>query len=500
MNPTHRSSLLLLLAGALALAACGGSSMSSAGSGTPTPPSGAATAKDTRGAITAVNPVAHTITVNNKTIAVQGATIVDDTVHVGEDRLAMGTVVSVRGDFADDRTGTAAHVEIEHGLVGRVDDRGTDSIRVGGQVVHVDDTTHFDDSRRLAGIAAGPTGTGTVVRVSGVPDDRGGLRASRIDRSTVSDDSFEVKGFVSSLSGSSFQLRLSPDSVAYWIVDASGVTLPAGVADGAFVEVHALSSPAAGTAPVLGTITASRVELEDRFGESEVEVEGIVTSGSSAEFVVDGTTVTTSSSTRWELGTPADLVPGVKVEAEGSLDASGVLVAEKVSFRPGARLTAMIDSVASDGSSITMLGMRVQTPTFMDDDFGPLVAGARVEVRGNPSADGSGLVASRVTDPGGNRTDTRVLLRAVVTDKSNANAAAPTFTLMGFTVTTAGAQFLPSSGQSGLDAPAITAAAFYDLVQPGSTVIKVRARTASDVSVANHTFAADELEIEGNDG
>ena len=432
---------------------------------------------------------------NNKTVVVQGATIVDDTVHVGEDRLATGTVVTVHGDFAaDDRTGTATHVEIEHGLQGRVDDKGTDFVRVGGQVVHVDDTTHFDDSRGLGAISAGPTGT--VVRVSGVPDDKGGLRASRIDRS-LSDDSFDVKGFVSSLSGSTFQLRVSPDAVAYWIVDASGVTLPAGLANGAFVEVHAASTPAAGTAPVLGTIAASRIELEDRFGESEVEVEGIVTSGSSAQFVVDGVTVTTSSSTRWELGTPADLVPGVKVEAEGQLSGD-TLAAEKVSFRPGARLTAVIDAVAADSSSITMLGMRVQTPSFMDNDFGPLVAGARVEVRGNPSADGSGLVAARVTNPSGGSNDTRVLLRAVVTDKSNAGAM--TFTVMGFTVTTAGASFKGPSTVSGQDGLQISATAFFDQVEAGRTVLKVRARTASDVSVANHTFAADELEIEGNDG
>ena len=424
--------------------------------------------------------------VNGKTLAVQGAAITEDRVAATEDRLTKGTIVTVTGSF-DDRTGSASEVEIEHGLEGAVDDKGTDFITVAGQKVNLDDSTEFDDSNRLGGVVIGVT----KVKVSGVPDDSGAMRASRVSRSTRADGGDDVKGFVSSLSGSTFQLRVSPDAVAYWIVDASGIALPAGVANGAFVEVHALSSPAAGTAPVLGTITASRVELEDRFGESEVEVEGIVTSGSSAQFVVDGVTVTTSSSTRWELGTPADLVPGVKVEAEGQLSGD-TLAAEKVSFRPGARLTAVIDAVAADNSSITMLGMRVQTPSFMDNDFGPLVAGARVEVRGNPSADGSGLVATRVTSPSGGSNDTRVLLRAVATDKSNAGAM--TFTVMGFTVTTAGASFKGPSTVSGQDGLQISATDFFNQVEAGRTVLKVRARTASDVSVANHTFAADELE------
>lgn len=491
MPPTRRRTSILLLA-AVALAACGGGSSSS------TPPGNTATgAREARGAITARD--ASSITVNGAKLSLQGATVREDRQVVGEDRLQKGMVVTVKGGF-DDRTGTAAEVEIEHGIEGRVDDKGTDFIRVGGQVVRVDDTTEFgeDNPARLGSIVPGST----VVAVSGVPDDKGGLRASRIDDSrrnggaASDDDDLDLKGFVSALSGSSFQLRLSPDSVAYWIVDASGISLPAGLANGAFVEVHTLSAPLAGTAPVLGTLVASAIEIEDRFGETEVEVEGIVTSGSSARFVVDGQTVVTDGSTRWELGAPADLVPGVKVEAEGQLDAEGLLHAEKVSFRPGARLTAVIDAVAADGTSITMVGLRVQTPSFMDNDFGALVVGARVEVRGNPSADGTGLVATRVTSPGGGNAS-RVFVRAVVTEK--ANAGSPTFTVMGFTVTTAGATFRLSSGTSGVDGPAVSADQFYAAVEAGHTVIKVRAASAADVSVANHTIAAEELEIEGND-
>jgi len=484
---SNRRSSLILLAGALALAACGGSDSSSDSS--QNPPGGATGA--TRGAITARD--ATSITVNGVRLSKQGAVVTDDTQVVADDRLTRGTVVTVRGTF-DDRTGTATEIELEHGLEGRIDDKGTDFVRVGGQVVRVDDTTEFgeDNPARLGSLAVG-----NVIVVSGVPDDKGGLRASRIDDSprnggvSSDDDDFDVKGFVSNLSGSTFELRISPDSVAYWVVNASGITLPAGLSNGAYVEVHTLSTPAAGTAPVLGTITASRIEIEDRFGRSEVEVEGIVTSGSSAQFVVDGVTVRTSASTRWELGAPGDLIPGVKVEVEGSL-VSGVLEAHKVSFRPGARITSWIESV--DATSITVLGVRVQTPSFMDNDFGALVAGAKVEVRGNPAANGTDLVAYRVTDPSGNAD--RVFIRAVVTAKAQSPM---TFTVMGFQVTTAGAEFRRSSGSSGVDGPPMSATEFYDAVEPGHTVIKVRAGTLGDVNVPGKVFAAEELELEGND-
>jgi len=487
---SNRLSSVLLLAAALALAACTSSSSNDQSAAPPVA---------SRGAITAADPVQHTITVNSKTLSVPGAAVTEDGAAAGEDRLTKGTVVTVKGDFgADDRNGTATHVGIEHGLEARVDDKGTDFILVAGQAVHVDDSAEFgeDNPARLASVQVG-----AVVRISGVADDKGGLRASRIDNSArnggspADDGQVEVKGFVSSLSGGAFRLSISPGAVAYWNVDASGVMLPAGVANGSFVEVHTANPPTPGVPPVLGTLVATSVQLEDRATEGEVEVEGIVVSGGSDRFVVDGTTVTTTASTTWALGAPADLVPGVKVEAEGTIS-SGVLQARKVSFRPGARLTAAIEAAAQDGTSVTALGLRVQTPSFMDNDFGPLTVGARVEVRGNPSADGAGLVASRVTSPGGGNSS-RVFLRAVATAKANGPM---TFTVMGFTVTTAGATFRGVSGTSGVDGPVISADQFYGLVDTGHTVLKVRAPSAASVDAGAKTFAADELEIEGNDG
>jgi hypothetical protein len=470
----------------LTLLACGAALLAACGQDSPSPE------RVTRGAVSSRSP--GQITVNGVALATGGAAVRLEGASVPETSIQAGMMVTARGGF-DDRSGAASEIEIEHALEGRVDARGADFVVVGGQRVHVDDSTEFgeDNPSRLASLSVGD-----VVAVSGVPDDHGGLRASRVDDSTrqggagEDDDDLDVKGYVSHAAAGSFWLHLSPDAAAHWEVDASGVTLPAGLADGARVEVHTLVTPGAGSGLVLGTIVASAIELEDRFGgvaaEGEVEVEGIVTSGDSSTFVIDGVTVATDGATRWELGVPADLVAGAKVEAEGRLDASGVLHATKVSFRAGVRITAVIEGY--DGLSMTLLGVPVQLTSFVSLDGGLTLAnGLRVEVRGNPSADGSGVAATRIGLASGN--DERVFVRAVATAKAAADAAAPTFTVLGFTVTTAGAEF------RGLMEESLTAQAFFAAVEPGRTVIKVRARSAADVG--GTAFAAEELELEGND-
>ena len=485
----------LLAVVAVVLAACGGSSTSSS------PGTGANTARVTRGAITGKS--AGAIEVNGIQLSTASATVKIDDAPRGADDLQVGMVVTVRGDF-DDRLGGAAEIEFEHGLEGRVDDRGIDFVVVGGTRVQIDDTVHLDD--RLGGYDA--IGVGSVVAVSGVPvagtpgavDDEGGLRASRLDASprqddgvSSNDDDLEVKGFVASLSGSSFELRLTPDAAAYYAVDASGVSV-AGLEEGAYVEVHTTAAPVAGTPPVIAALVASSIEIEDRFGSAEVEVEGYVTSLSGARFVVDGVTVETSGATVYRLGTAADVLVGVKLEAEGSLDAQGVLHAHQVSLRPGIRLTGVVSGYT--GTSMTILGKVIQLPTWLDDDFGGTLGdGARVEVRGSLAANGGDLVAYRIVDPSGGNAS-RAFVRAMVTGKSDADPLHPTFTVLGFTVTTANVSptngYHLSSGEAGT-----TASAFYAAVTPGVTVVKVRADSAADVSGAS--WAADELEVEGND-
>jgi hypothetical protein len=475
------SKRITVLVAAAFLAACGSSGDSGGGN------------QVTRGEITAKS--AGGITVNGVQLSAAASAVRVDDAPGGLDDLQVGMVVTARGEF-DDRSGSASEIRFEHQVEGRVDDKGTDFIVVGGLRVQVDDSTHFGASHpgRLDDVAVG-----SVVGVSGVPvgpsgtDDKGGLRASRIDDSPLSGDSFDVKGFVSNLAGGTFELRISPDATGYYLVDASGLGTVAGLSDGAYVEAHAASAPVAGTPPVIASFTASAIEIEDRFGQAEIEIEGYVTSLTVAKdgFFVDGVPVRTGASTRYALGVKDDLVDGAKVEVEGRLDDQGVLVARKVSFRPGARITAAISGFT--GTDMVLLGIPVQIPSYVRDDLAAALGnGVKVEVRGNPSADGSGgVVAHRLKDPTGN--DERVFIRAIATAKSDASGIS--FTVLGYTVTPkAGATLRIASGT-----PGVSPATFYGAVEPGRTVLKVRADSVADVDVGARTWSADEIEIEGRD-
>jgi hypothetical protein len=315
-----------------------------------------------------------------------------------------------------------------------------------------------------------------------------------VDDSPRSSEDLEVKGFVSDLSASGFTLRISPDdATGYAVTLAPGASLPAGLANGAYVEVRS-AGPVSGNA-----IVASSVSVEDRHGDAdEVEFEGIVTSGDSAQFVVDGVTVRTSATTRWQFGDPADLLVGTKVEVEGALDASGVLLARKVSYRAVIRIQAAVANVVrtDSGATFTMLGIPVTVglQTRYDDVTAATLAdGDVVELRGMPSRDGAGVVGLRIRERAG---QDRIFLRGVVEVEDE---AAGTVRILGITVQTgAGTEFRDSRSTSDdAESPAITRAQFFAAVEAGRTVVKARGRDASALS--GNVLTAEEAELEGED-
>jgi hypothetical protein len=315
-----------------------------------------------------------------------------------------------------------------------------------------------------------------------------------VEKESGSSEDFEVKGFVSGLdrAAGTFTLKTTPDAAtSYAVTVAAGVAIPAGVVDGSYVEVHASS------APVGGAFTATAVQLEDaKLGEaqSEVEVEGIVTSGDSTAFVVAGQQVATSAATRWENGLPADLAPGVKVEAEGQLDSAGVLQARKVSFRANLRLQGPVSNVSATSprqGTFQVLGLTVVADAYTEwkssgsggGGGGSLdlttIGSGPVEVRGMRGANGE-IVATRIESTN----DDRLYVQGPVTEK---DAAAGRLTILGITVQV-GSEFRDTS-----DA-AISSQAFFDQVVVPRTVVKARSR----VPMTGTIFQADEVEIEGS--
>lgn len=471
---TRQPIRIVTLLASLVVAACGGSSSPEAGT---TPPG--ASARTARGAIQARG--AGSITVNGVVLTTAGAAIkVEDNPNRPETELHHGMVVKVRGTF-DDRTGTATEIEFEDHLKGRVRSTSSTSLSasvdVGGRTVHVEDSTRVVDDNGVD-IGFGGLATDDRVRVSGFVDDGGRLRAAGIQRQSrsSSDDSFEMKGFVTGLNAGRTQFTLKVSSSDPGIV-VNVAALPAAVVEGSYVEVHAAGSP------VGGAITATRVQLEDNSvgSQGEVEIEGIVASGSSAAFQIDGQAITTSTSTRWQFGVPGDLVPGVKVEVEGRVS-SGTLVADKVSFRALVRLQGPATNVTA--SSYTVLGKTILRTEFTDEEVVP-TEGQAIQVRGYPSTGTAGaIVSTRTHDPSGSAG--RLLFQGLV---SAEDEAAGSLTILGVTVgTTSGTSYYRHRDET----TNIGKAAFFAAVEAGRTVVKARLVAAPSGGAAT----AEELEIE----
>lgn len=178
---------------------------------------------------------------------------------------------------------------------------------------------------------------------------------------------------------------------------------------------------------------------------------------------------------------------GVKVEAEGVLGSDGVLAASKVKFRPVVRIDANVDSVDASAASLSMLGLTIHvTPSTDVRGFSGLSSippGARVEVRGTPTRDGSAIDAIRI-ELIDTRSSDRAFVRGVVTEKT----ATSQLKLLGLAIDTRGASF-----RNRADAE-IGATAFFDAITPNQTIVKVRWRPYP----ASTAAAVDEAELEND--
>jgi hypothetical protein len=468
-------SLLAVLVG-LALAACGAS------------PSGPGPGPGSPGTVRGVITSSSALVVNGVSFDTSGATVtVDGVSSPASGALLKGRIATVKGVF-DDKSGTAQSVSISSAAEGQVRDRSGPMLDVGGLVVKVDGRTEFEDNARgLDSIAAGDR-----VEVHGFPDDSGAIRATRIEKHAGQAEDFEVKGFVSDLQAAAtppkFTLRVTPTATdAFSVTLASGVALPAGIANGSLVEVKS-ASPAGAT----GEILATEVKLEDaKVGDENqrLEIEGLVTSGNAASFSVGSQTVVTSGTTEFKNGAAGDVIPGARVEVEGMLDAQGVLHAEEVKFGDDLRLQAIPANVqATDPmtGSFTLLGISVHTDAlteFKDFNGNPIDLqhlNGPVAVRGALGRDGTSVVASRVerTD------DTRLELRGPVSSK---DPAAHRVVILGIQVDTSSAEF---EGQGGS-----TEAAFFSALSPGS---EVDARGKDAGAFSGGVLKAERVELDGN--
>jgi hypothetical protein len=462
---------LAVIAFTAALAACGGSSDS--------PPS--------------ANAVTYGVIAPGGGLNVNGIAFSTGNASVVGAGIAPGRVARVAGTVSG-RSGEALEVRIDPIYQGNSGPRTPSTlggtIDVRGQKISVDDSTHIEDSGGTVKTFGQIDSQGRIA-VYGFPDDSGTIRASRIDILDGSIDDFELKGFVSNLDAPNkkFSLKASqaPAAAAVPVEMAPAASLPAGIQDGWYVEVRSTAAWTLGN-PVI----ASSVTREDaRVGANiEAEVEGIVISGDGNSFVIGGTTVETTGATTFENGVKNEILPGVKVEAEGSLDAAGVLHARKVSLRASVRLTGIATNIVAElgGSSFDLLGFTVHRDAFTKG-VAP-TAGNAFEVRGRLRANGTTeLVAERIDTTS---ETTKIFVQGPVT---STDPAAHTLEILGISVNVSlAAAAIPSGLQNVDDAP-VTEAAFFALAKPG-TVVKARGADAGALS--GGTLTAEEASIEGD--
>ena len=464
----------LLLAAVLLLVACGG------GSGS-TEPAGSSPVV-TVGTITGFGSV-H---VNGVRFDTSGTTVTLDGERGTEAQLRVGQVVRIDGTRSrDGREGHASSIDFDDAVQGPVQsvDAAAGRLVVLGQGVQVDALTSFDDGfspASLAGVALG-----AIVEVSGFRGSDGVIRATRIEPKEAS-ESFEVTGAITNHDAAARRFNIGGLSVDYSAAQLDD--LPGGAPEnGLIVEVKGRSLDN-------GVLLATRVEgKRDDMGEDdmEAEIEGVITRFASAtDFDVNGHAVTTTSATRFEGGTSADLALDVRVEVEGELR-DGVLHADEVKFEREAnlRVSASIGSIDAAAGTFTVLGITIQTSAstrFEDQtdaqarpfDLSSLRVGDFVEVRGSAGTVANSIAAARIEreDEQG-----RVELRGIATD-----VAQPELRILAVSVlTNASTEF------KGEDDGSVSAADFFARA-PGH-LVSVDGRLDGTVLVAR------EIELEGED-
>lgn len=468
---------IVIVAGAL-LAGCGGSAVGVAGGGTDGTGS---PAQFSQGVMTKGSIILNGVRYDDS-----GAVVRIDDRSSSAVELASGMAVKLRGRLnADGLTGVAERVEVENEVRGAISAINANaqpaSFVVIGQTVLVDSATIYAN---VAGISA--LAVGARVEVHGQRDANGAIRASRVE--------LAVPGLVDELKGTVANLTTTTFTLNGVTINFAGATIsPAGasITNGQPVEVHGSFNA------ISGVFVATRVDREDledaqvQPGNGEkLEVEGFIAglNTGASTFVVNGRTVRYATSTRFEGGSAADLANNVKVEAEGPIDASGVLVAVKIEFKH-ARVIAQGLAVAVDAAArrVTVLGLVVRIDDLTEvravdgsgrdsTQLADIVAGVdRVEVRGRLD-NGGNFIAERIEETNDRDDELRGRVSAE-------NEAARTLVVLGVNVSLASAVFRDAN-----DAP-ITAAAFFAAVTPTSatapgTTVQVKGSFAGGVLTA----------------
>jgi len=255
-------------------------------------------------------------------------------VGVGNDavlsNLDLGKYVTVIGTGSEaENTAVAEKVIYNSNLKGPVEgvvavDERTKEITVMGQAVRINSLTEFKNT------GFDTISVNDIVEISGMFDNDGVIWATFIEKTGdfTPGTLVEVTGYVENLNLVEKTFQIKNLIVDYFMADTEN--LPGGLpAEGLYVEAE-------GTVAALGdNLMAVRIELTDELevtDADQIEVMGFVTAVvSESEFNVGNQRVQIDDIVEYVDGEPEDIVPGVKLEAEGML-VDGVLHAWEIEF------------------------------------------------------------------------------------------------------------------------------------------------------------------------
>jgi Domain of unknown function (DUF5666) len=269
--------------------------------------------------------------------------------------LKIGQIVDVVGSVDSGgligRATSVVYRDTVRGVVTSVD-AASSSFVVLGQTVRVNGGTTFDASiapATLNGIAKNMR-----VAISGYTDGSGEVIASEVEAQSGG-SWLAVVGYARDIDLSTSRLRING-----LVVDFSSANLPTGLpAEGNLLDVHGLNLRAD------GSLLATRIEslpagLGGQAGERD-RIEGYVTAYVAGIATLNGQDVIVSGATQFENGSAADLAVNRKIEAEGRLDSSGRILAEKIKFEfvGSSAVLGAIESLDPAHSSARVLGANV---------------------------------------------------------------------------------------------------------------------------------------------
>ena len=370
----------------------------------------------------------RTLTTDTAEFEIEGSVGTETDLQEGQQLVViadLGTSVAERVFYRSNVKGPISGYTVLDPLAGAAE------FSVLGQTVRTNSTTRYSNG----GFSL--LADSDLVEISGAIDAAGKLHATFVEtKSTLAE--YKVVGTVANLNATTFDLSaLTVDYNTATLSEFEGAAL----AEGQLVEVKMATSDF--MPPTNAVATAVELLRPLIFNENaEVEFEGFIDRFVSVtDFDVAGLSVTTTGVTVFVNGSAASLAENVKVEAEGTIDATGTLVAVRIIIKPTDSIrvegiVAQVDLMANTVTTDVGLTFAIRTLTELEDDssvgidpftLDQLVPGDFVEVRA--FLDGTTLVAAELERED---FDARTRMRGPVTAEDE---VAGTVDILGVTVT-----------------------------------------------------------------